>query len=139
MNQSKKYNVSELNHKIGTRRHLYDILSQHYFLPSHTSHACTLKYLMQYTEEPIPIYSCILKGTGVFKPRFRNHTAEELLEELEELLKRKGLPSTGMSSLELPDVNWLSTILHKEDPNDTLKMFTKKEIHIEGPKTLNSQ
>ncbi len=85
MNQPKEYNISQLNSRLGTRQNLYKMLSQVYVLPSFTSHACTLQYLLKYTEEPVTIYTCDVKGTEIFKPRYKRANALELFDQLENL------------------------------------------------------
>jgi len=138
MNQRTIYNVAELNSKIGSRKNLYTILKQKFVLPAYTSHACTLSYLLKYTTDPVEVYTCEIQGTDMYKPRYREKNAVELYEELEKLLEKKGKKPTGMTHLDLPDINWLCIILHKEDPNDSLCLF-KKTTEIEAKKVLNEQ
>lgn len=133
------YNASELNYRIGTRKNLYDILSQHYFLPAYNSHACTVSYLKKYIEEPIQIYTCEIKSTPVFKPRFREKNVMEMFEVFEEFLKSKQKLPTGMTHLELPDLDWLATVIHKEDPDDTLSLFKDKTVPNDPTTQINAK
>ena len=66
--------------------------------------------------DPIPIYVCPVKGTEIFQRRYRAHSASELLEILENFLASKNFLKTGLNSHDLPNVGWLCTVLHREDP-----------------------
>lgn len=123
---SQELEVRKLNQLIGGKRKLYHILSQIYVLPDMTSHACTVDYLMKYTQDPVEVYTCSVQETQIFKVRHKSHSAIELFDKLEGLLRSKGMEPTGMNALALPDVNWLCTVLHKEDPTDELNIFGKK-------------
>lgn len=138
MDLQNSYKIEFLNRKVGSKRNLYQMLSQTYVLPDYTSHACTVDYLLQYTKEIIPIYTCEIAGTEIFNPRYKTKNALELLELLEELLAKNGKSPTGMNALKLPDVKWLCMILHKEDPQDNLKIF-RKDKTVPVSRNLNTK
>ena len=135
----KEIEIGKLGRLIPDKMNLYQVLSCHYFLPQYDSHACTIQYLNKYTEDPIPIYVCEIKNTEIFNIRFKNANAEELLDLLEKLLAEKNKPQTGLDILHIPDVKWLCTVLHKEDPTDSIGVFKKKTGNITIIRTINDK
>ena len=102
--EGKSMEIEKLGTLVANKRDLYDILKNTYVLPEYYSHACTLRYLNKYTQHPILIYTCEIKGTEIFNPRYRNANAEELLHHLEEVLAKKQKLPTGLDIFSLPDV-----------------------------------
>lgn len=139
MISEKVYNIDVLNRIVTSKAQYYAMLSQEFILPDIHSHACSMEYLLKYSEDPMRIYTCPVEGTKIFEPRFRRKNAVELLEALEELLAKKGKPPTGMTPLKLPDTNWLCLVLHREDPNDTLNIFQKKSGNLILTRTVNEK
>ena len=133
----KEFEIGKLGRLLPNKMMLYQVLSSHYFLTRYDSHAYSVEYLIQYTEDPI--YVCEIKDTEIFNIRFKNAKAEELLDWLERLLAEKNKPQTGMDILNLPDVGWVCTVLHKEDPTDSLGVFKKKTGNITISRTINDK
>jgi len=131
--------LETLNEKVGGKQNLYQILSSDYYLPKFDSHACTVNYLTKYTQNPIPIYVCELEGTKIFQRRWKHNNAEELLDKLEQLLRQKGKKPTGMDRLTLPNLDWLCTVLHKEDPEDTLGLFKRQNMGFSLNRDVNEK
>ena len=48
--------------------------------------------------------------------RIQNKTCQELLDILEELLKKKQLPARGIETGTLPDTEWIIRIIKHIDP-----------------------
>ena len=131
--------IKKLGAFVPNKTALYDFLTAAYVLPEYNSHACSLAYLNKYTEKPILIYVCEIQGTEIFKRRYKSTNAEELLDLFEKLLVQKNKPPTGLDIFNLPDVAWLCTVLHKEDPTDNVDIFKKKFESLTVTRTLNEK
>ena len=75
--------------------------------------------------DPIPIYVCPVKGTEIFQRRYRAHSTSGLLEILENFLASKNFLKKDMNVHDLPNVGWLCTVLHREDPEDKFNLFNE--------------
>ena len=56
----------------------------------------------------------------------KNFTAAQLLDILEKICKNGNLPSTGLTYLALPNIEWLLTAIKHLDPDDTYSVLQKK-------------
>ena len=117
--------LKDINEILQSKKRIHGMLSSDFVLPEVTCHACTIEYLIKYSLNPIPIFTCPVEGTLIFKHRYKWHNAVQLLDILEDLLKAKDLPPTGMDPLHLPNVDWLCTILHRIDLKDELNLFSE--------------
>ena len=63
----------------------------------------------------------------------------EMFEVFEEFLKSKQKLPTGMTHLELPDLDWLATVIHKGDPDDTLSLFKDKTVPNDPTTQINAK
>ncbi len=139
MESEHKISLDAIHSRISSREKLHELLSQEYVLPTVNSHACTLQYLLKYSQNPIPIYTCPIEGTKIFKRRRKNKNCMEMLADFEKLLEKKNLPPTGMNPTKLPDVDWLCTVIHREDPDDSLKLFCKLDETVTVTRSVNEK
>ncbi len=110
--------VNDVNSKIKTKLQLYNILSKKYYLPKLSSKAITKRYLMKYTENPIPVYTICREGMIGHNFRINKYDGLVLLEKLEQLLEAKRMKSTGMDLLTVPDKEWMMNAILNLDPSD---------------------
>ncbi len=113
----------EIKKSVKNKQQMYGILAKEYYLPDFNSKAISNDYMLQYTYAQIPIF--VMKKKFVIHHHFpyRKFTVAELLEKLEELLKSRQYPPTGLDIISLPDREWvLNAILHV-DPQDTLQLL----------------
>jgi len=80
-----------------------------------------------------------LKAQKYSKKRYKNNNALELLDILENMLNQKKQKPTGLNMFTLPDVDWLCTVLHKEDPNDSYNVFKRPDLLIVFNREINEK
>ena len=104
---------------------MYEKLSQLYKLPALNSKAITIEYLLYHCVEPCSIFRM---PRDKFIPPYistRHVTSLDILEKIEELLKSKNLPESGIDPEKLPDFEWIVGVYFYLDPNDKAGLFKK--------------
>lgn len=111
-------NIDKVNLKFGTRRALYNIAAQKWFLPDFNCGGLTKKY----------IKNMLVKNSDFFRVKrsdvvpvfltIRLKTIPELLKIVEEILDSRGLPPTGFDGEHLPNLSWIETILFYLNPDN---------------------
>ncbi len=127
-------NSETIEAKIKTKSHLYNILSRIYYLPAYSSKAITKDYLLKYTQKEIPIFYMKREGMSRHNFQVKKYNSSELLDMLDDLLKNGKKPSTGLSSLTIPDQEWLLNAILNVDPTDKFGLFDsvkdkRNELH----------
>ncbi len=77
-----------------------------------------------------------MKREGMSRHNFqvKKYNSSELLDMLDDLLKNGKKPSTGLSSLTIPDQEWLLNAILNVDPTDKFGLFDsvkdkRNELH----------
>ncbi len=95
-------------------------------MPSYHSSAITEDYLQRFVlanQRVLKIERSQLQFIDVPK-KLRNKNCFELLNILEEFLKKKNINQTGIEHGKLPDPEWIIRILKHLDPLDTCNVFS---------------
>lgn len=129
-----KQNIKELNSQLPNCRTLYEVLvdNKGYYLPKWQSHSCTVEYLLELVKNE-KIFR--VKRSEISRPPIikQKKTVEELIDMVEELLKKKNL-NLGFKGERKPDKEWIINILHHLDPKNPIFHFEEDKLTREFPK-----
>ena len=124
-------NLNYLKAHITTKEHCYNIVSQVYFLPNKKSKCITKNYLYNMVDDKSKIFKIEREKVKIPPPIIGKHyLTKELFDILEEILKKKNLPSSGFTVDSLPDINWIKSVIYALDGNNSI--FQKSDIKNEG-------
>jgi hypothetical protein len=113
---STKFKKTELNSKIGTRSDLYALLSSTYLLPDISCHCLSKVLLLQYSMENCPYTKFERNKVPSRYVEVRLHSASELTDILNKILKDIGKNPSGFSSVDPPNLQWLYDVISYLDP-----------------------
>lgn len=116
----------EISLKVKTKKQLYEILAKKFYLPKYESRAISRNYLLNFILKDIPIFTMKRAEIIHYNFRHRHKTSCELLEILEDLLKKKELPPTGLTALSLPDRSWLLNCILYLDGDDENQLLSRR-------------
>ena len=120
-----------MNSLFNSRYQLYKACNKVYFLPEWGSKTLEMEYLENIQslnlENPkiLAIEHATMKNY-VFDTKNKQYDALGLSNILEELCKEKHLPSTGLTALTIPNVEWLLKVIKHIDLEDKYHVFAKK-------------
>ena len=89
--------------KVKSLSQLYNVLSQVYYLPERTSKFISKTYLPFYCFKVQGVFTLKKEEVVHHNFRFRKYSSCELLNLLEDAVKKKQLPPTGLDAFSLPD------------------------------------
>lgn len=123
----KEFIQKELSITIKAKDQLYDVLSKRYYLPDRNSKASNKEYLIKYTLSPIPIFVMEKDKVTHHNYRYRKYNSYELLELLENSLKKKKKLPTGLTLHTIPNVEWLKNAILSLEPEDPFELLAPKK------------
>jgi hypothetical protein len=118
--------ITSLNEILKSKKEIYDILSEKYFLPNYQSKAINKDYLKKYMIQGtaiLKIERSTMKNVYIAKMR-QGLSINEILEKFDAFLHQKSLPPTGFTPGCNPDTEWLLKIIKLADPEDTMGIFS---------------
>ena len=104
--------------KVKSLSQLYNVLSQVYYLPERTSKSISKTYLLSYCFKVQGVFTLKKEEVVHHNFCFRKYSSCELLNLLEDAVKKKQLPPTGLDAFSLPDQDWMRNALLHLDPLD---------------------
>src|SRR5438105_3629239 len=122
MSKNNNLNISTINIFIRKKKDIYATLSSVYYLPSITSKACSKQWLKELSKEDCTYFKIRNEEIRPVFIEIHRYDAFSLLQYLENLLKNKKLPSTGLTATTLPNIEWLHTVILAMEPEDRLKL-----------------
>lgn len=111
--------LQELNIVLGTVSDAYAVLSQKYYLPDLSSKAITKEYLKKIFFSNVKILRVPRTITSNYVD-YKGTTVPEMLEKLEDFLKKNDYPSTGLDGNHHPDYQWIYDVCVWIDPTNKM-------------------
>ena len=134
---SKKLTKNDFNSKIGSRADIYKLLSSTYLLPDYSCHCLSKILLLEFSMENCPYFKFERNKVPSRFVERRLHSASELTDVLNKVLKDSGRNPSGFTPLDPPNLQWLYDVISYLDLEGKYVKFDRADANA-GAKTTKS-
>ena len=125
-NQNTNVSLSQVNAVIRKKRDMYSALSTVYYLPAFNSKACSKQWLSELAKENSAYFKIRNEYVAQVYCEVKRHDVFVLLQYLEDLLRARNLPPTGLPPRQAPNIEWLYKVILSLEPEDKLGILRPK-------------